>query len=1100
MKRDIKLLNKSLAFAITAAMTITSVSPSVVMAENEFAAAEEFGDGFTVADTAETPTAEDAPVEVTEEAAGFGDEAAAEEAFVDEATTDEAVIADAEAVSVGTPGTPGKVTGLWIDTESEYVWEPTLRWNYVAGVSRYEFSVVDAQGNEYSWLDRDYDETAGKWVYKRNYSACYDGDGMPYMTVDSLAGMYAYKITDGDYEVVYADAEKTKELVSMTAGQTYTIRVRAVYTYQASAADKPVDTAGEWSDAVTYTVPADQVPVQITNLRYVSEDEEYLYFDYDGDVKAGQITYQISRDGKFEDPDWESNSVNSRYKLRMYKDSFSSGVTYYLRAANFVKGNTVQDAEHNTVWSNVITFRITKQEEPLKAITGFALYNTTNTAFEFHFDPILESDESWALQYSKDSSFVAGVKEINGGNRVYKKNLEPGATYYVRALTYRYNDKGEKEYGQASQSVTISRAKVPSMSDLTLAEKTQSEFLFKYTGVLNEDCGIEYWVSEDGNFANNPDITEAYRTTDDDRSFSIGFYELTPGKTYYVRARAFSDEYALADDNTAEYRYYGSFTNTVAIRPTVARVSVSGTAESKKITLRMSPENGYVTGYQIQKKSGKKYRSLAKTTEGAYADKSLKADTAYSYRVRAYYIDEKTNKTTYGEWSYYDATTWGGNLNLIATTKSATSVKLVWNKISGAKGYEVYRRVTASNDSAYSAAAGGNGYTKWALVKNITKGSTKSYTMKGLTAGTNYSFKVRAYRTVGSKKFYIEDTDNVSLAFEGGVQLISTTTNKNGTVKAAWKPVYAGNGYLIEKYNNKTDKYETFATIAKASAGSYTFPASVGETAEYRIRAYKNGTPKEYADGAAFVHVSPYLAVPAGVTAKANNADGSITVSWKAVAGADYYKVFRTTAPAVSQNKDTGSYSYYGGTEVPVLVADTSSRAGYKYSDDELTATTLVDRNVKYTTAGGIEKTFAKGPSAGVKYFYYVIAYKYGIGYETQGDRSSYYSGASKAAYASVTKASVAAPKMSSVKASKGKVVISWKKSANAAGYEVFRSTKKSSGYTKIASTKSSVVKYADKKAAKGKKYYYKVRAVSANEAGISIYSGYSGVKAVTAK
>lgn len=47
---------------------------------------------------------------------------------------------------------------------------------------------------------------------------------------------------------------------------------------------------------------------------------------------------------------------------------------------------------------------------------------------------------------------------------------------------------------------------------------------------------------------------------------------------------------------------------------------------------------------------------------------------------------------------------------------------------------------------------------------------------------------------------------------------------------------------------------------------------------------------------------------------------------------------------------------------------------------------------------------------------------------------------------------------------------------------------------------KGSTVKYTDKTAKKGKKYYYKVRAVKANEAGVDVFSAYSAAKAVKVK
>ena len=110
-------------------------------------------------------------------------------------------------------------------------------------------------------------------------------------------------------------------------------------------------------------------------------------------------------------------------------------------------------------------------------------------------------------------------------------------------------------------------------------------------------------------------------------------------------------------------------------------------------------------------------------------------------------------------------------------------------------------------------------------------------------------------------------------------------------------------------------------------------------------------------------------------------------------------------------------------------------------------------------------------------------------------------SGCSAAATASVSNTTIGKTKITSGKSSKGKVNLKWQKVNGAAGYVVYRSTKKGSGYTKIAQiTKGSTVKYTDKTAKKGKKYYYKVRAVKANEAGVDVFSAYSAAKAVKVK
>lgn len=79
----------------------------------------------------------------------------------------------------------------------------------------------------------------------------------------------------------------------------------------------------------------------------------------------------------------------------------------------------------------------------------------------------------------------------------------------------------------------------------------------------------------------------------------------------------------------------------------------------------------------------------------------------------------------------------------------------------------------------------------------------------------------------------------------------------------------------------------------------------------------------------------------------------------------------------------------------------------------------------------------------------------------------------------------------------KKKVKLTWKKVDGATGYVVYRSQKKGKGYKKIKEIKgASKCSYLDKKAKKGKKYFYKVK-VYKSLAGIKSYSGFSNMKAV---
>lgn len=72
------------------------------------------------------------------------------------------------------------------------------------------------------------------------------------------------------------------------------------------------------------------------------------------------------------------------------------------------------------------------------------------------------------------------------------------------------------------------------------------------------------------------------------------------------------------------------------------------------------------------------------------------------------------------------------------SSKSKGSIKVSWSKVSGAKGYYVYRATSLKG--------------KYKKVKTLTSGNKVSYTNKGLKKGKTYYYKVVAYKTVKKKK------------------------------------------------------------------------------------------------------------------------------------------------------------------------------------------------------------------------------------------------------------------------------------------------------------------------------------------------------------
>lgn len=148
---------------------------------------------------------------------------------------------------------------------------------------------------------------------------------------------------------------------------------------------------------------------------------------------------------------------------------------------------------------------------------------------------------------------------------------------------------------------------------------------------------------------------------------------------------------------------------------------------------------------------------------------------------------------------------------------------------------------------------------------------------------------------------------------------------------------------------------------------------------------------------------------------------GNIKISWSKVTGATGYEIYRSTSKS-------GTYSLLG----------TSSSASYT------------------------DKTASVN-----QYFYYKVKATNGYAYCTSPLSSSTTRGII-----------LKAPTVTVKRISKKYARLTWKKNTKATGYEIYRSTKKNSGYKKIATlTSKSKVSYTDKTVKKNKTYYYRVKA-----------------------
>lgn len=185
------------------------------------------------------------------------------------------------------------------------------------------------------------------------------------------------------------------------------------------------------------------------------------------------------------------------------------------------------------------------------------------------------------------------------------------------------------------------------------------------------------------------------------------------------------------DEITSDVMLYAKW---VTAAPAALRAA---SASYKSISLRWGAVQG-VTGYEVYRASSSSgsYSLLATTASTSWINGGLTAGKTYYYRIRAYRLNGSEKE--YGAYSSVAAARPAPGTPKPKAASSSGSVALTWKAVAGASGYEVRRCDTSASGT-------------YALLVSV---KSPACTDKGVTAGSTYWYKVRAYRVVSGKKVY----------------------------------------------------------------------------------------------------------------------------------------------------------------------------------------------------------------------------------------------------------------------------------------------------------------------------------------------------------
>lgn len=228
--------------------------------------------------------------------------------------------------------------------------------------------------------------------------------------------------------------------------------------------------------------------------------------------------------------------------------------------------------------------------------------------------------------------------------------------------------------------------------------------------------------------------------------------------------------------------------------------------------------NDKVTGYIIEQYKGGKWTQIAVTknnTTLTFTVKGLADATPYSFRIKTY--KNADGKTNYSGYTTVKAETPPAAVkNARVTSTTATWITLEWERNANVTGYAIEQ---------YK----GGKWTQIAVTKNNT---TLKFIVKGLNPDTKYSFRIRAYKTNGTKTTYGGYVSMAGTTRIANVAKFNATALSQTSVKLSWSSNTIASGYVIEQYkggkwtqiNVIRDKNVTTMVVGSLAKGTtYTF-------------------------------------------------------------------------------------------------------------------------------------------------------------------------------------------------------------------------------------------------------------------------------------